>query len=39
MRWEEAGAAVLSVRCLTYTAGRWAQFWGRIGRDGFPVAA
>jgi hypothetical protein len=40
MKWKEAGAAaVLSVRCLTYTAGRWAQFWGRIDRDGFPVAA
>jgi hypothetical protein len=39
MRWKESGAAVLSVRCLTYTAGRWSQFWGRIGRDGFPVAA
>jgi len=40
MRWKEAGAAaVLAVRCLTYTAGRWEQFWGRIDRDGFPVAA
>jgi hypothetical protein len=40
MRWKEAGAAAeLSVRCLTYTAGRWSQFWLRIDRDGFPVAA
>jgi hypothetical protein len=40
MRWKESGAAsVLAVRCLTYTTGRWAQFWGRIDRDGFPVAA
>ena len=40
MRWKERGAAaVLSVRCLTYTAGRWAQFWSRIDRSGFPVAA
>lgn len=40
MRWTEAGAAaVLAVRCLTYTAGRWAQFWSRIDREGFPVAA
>jgi hypothetical protein len=40
MRWKERGAAaVLAVRCLTYTAGRWAQFWSRIGRSGFPVAA
>jgi hypothetical protein len=40
MRWKGVGAAaVLSVRCLTYTAGRWSQFWDRIARDGFPVAA
>jgi hypothetical protein len=40
MRWKDAGAAaVLAVRCLTYTAGRWERFWGRIDRDGFPVAA
>jgi hypothetical protein len=40
MRWKERGAAaVLSVRCLTYTPGRWSQFWSRIDRSGFPVAA
>ena len=40
MRWKDAGAAaVLSVRCLTYTTGRWAQFWGKIDREGYPVAA
>jgi hypothetical protein len=40
MRWKERGAAaVLSVRCLTYTTGRWDQFWSRIDRSGFPVAA
>jgi hypothetical protein len=40
MRWKERGAAaVLAVRCLTYTPGRWAQFWSRIDRSGFPVAA
>jgi hypothetical protein len=40
MRWKERGAAaVLSVRALTYTAGRWSQFWGKIDRYGFPVAA
>jgi hypothetical protein len=39
MRWKERGAAaVLSVRCLTYTPGRWEQFWSRIARSGFPVA-
>ena len=40
MRWKERGAAaVLSVRVLTYTAGRWSQFWGKIDRYGFPLAA
>ena len=40
MRWKEPGAAaVLSVRCLTYTTERWSQFWARIDQDGFPVAA
>jgi hypothetical protein len=40
MRWKERGAAaVLSVRCLTYTPERWAQFWSKIDRSGFPVAA
>jgi hypothetical protein len=40
MKWKEPGAAaVLSVRCLTYTKERWSQFWSRIDRYGFPVAA
>jgi hypothetical protein len=40
MKWKEPGAAaVLSVRCLTYTTERWGQFWGKIDRYGFPVAA
>lgn len=40
MRWKERGAAtVLAVRCLTYTPERWSQFWSRIDRSGFPVAA
>ena len=40
MRWKGAGAAaVLWVRCLTYTTGRWAQFWSKIDRQGYPVAA
>jgi hypothetical protein len=40
MKWKEPGAAaVLSVRCLTYTTERWSQFWGKIDRCGFPVAA
>jgi len=40
MKWKEPGAAaVLSLRCLTYTTERWGQFWARIDRCGFPVAA
>ena len=40
MKWKEPGAAaVLSLRCLTYTTERWSQFWARIDRGGFPVAA
>jgi hypothetical protein len=40
MKWREPGAAaVLSLRCLTYTTGRWSQFWGKIDQYGFPVAA
>ena len=26
MKWKESGAAVLSLRCLNYTRGRWDQF-------------
>jgi hypothetical protein len=40
MKWKEPGAAaVLSVRCLTYTTERWSQFWSKIDRYGFPVSA
>jgi len=39
MKWKESGAAaVLSLRCLSYTAGRWDQFRAKIDRWGFPVA-
>jgi hypothetical protein len=38
-KWKEQGAAmVLSLRALSYTAGRWEQFWAKIDRFGFPVA-
>jgi hypothetical protein len=38
MKWKEPGAAaVLSVRCLTYTNDRWSQFWNKIDLYGFPV--
>jgi hypothetical protein len=40
MRWKEEGAAaVLSLRCLSYTAGRWEQFWQKIDASGFSIAA
>jgi hypothetical protein len=40
MKWKESGAAaVLSLRCLNHTTGRWDQFWSKIDRWGFPVAA
>jgi hypothetical protein len=40
MKWKEPGAAaVLSLRCLTYTTDRWSQFWEKIDRYGYPVAA
>jgi hypothetical protein len=38
-KWKEEGAAaVLSLRTLIYTEGRWDQFWAKIDRYGFPVA-
>ena len=40
MKWKEPGAAaVLSLRCLNHTPERWSQFWAKIDRWGFPVAA
>src|SRR3954470_21233340 len=40
MKWKEPGAAaVLSLRCLTYTTDRWTQFWGKIDRYGMPMVA
>jgi len=38
MKWKEAGAAVvLSLRSLSYTKGRWAQFWAKINQYGFAL--
>jgi hypothetical protein len=38
-KWKEEGAAaVLSLRTLIYSEGRWEQFWAKIDRYGFPVA-
>jgi hypothetical protein len=40
MKWTEDGAAVvLSLRALSYTTERWNQFWLKVDRWGFPVAA
>ncbi|MGE5756481.1 MAG: ISKra4 family transposase [Planctomycetaceae bacterium] len=40
MKWTEEGAAVvLSLRALSYTPERWGQFWSKVDRWGFPVAA
>ena len=37
-KWRQAGAAgVLSLRSLSYTPGRWEQFWAKIDRYGFPI--
>lgn len=36
MKWKERGAAiVLSLRTLSYSQGRWQQFWSKIDRYGF----
>jgi hypothetical protein len=40
MKWTGDGAAVvLSLRALSYTPERWSQFWSKVDRWGFPVAA
>jgi len=37
-KWREQGAAmVLSLRALSYTPGRWQQFWAKLDRYGFPL--
>ena len=36
MKWKEQGAAiVLSLRTLSYSHGRWQQFWSKINQYGF----
>ena len=40
MRWKDKGAAaILSLRALMKSDGRWEQFWGKVNQYGFPVAA
>jgi Zn-finger protein len=39
MKWKEKGAkAILSLRCLVRTTGRWVQFWRKVDQYGLPVA-
>jgi hypothetical protein len=38
MKWKEHGAGiVLSLRTLSYSQGRWQQFWSKINRYGFTL--
>jgi len=40
MKWKETGSSVvLTLRCFNYTDGRWEQFWNKIDRYGFNLAA
>ena len=40
MRWKNDGAKIVLVtRCLHETDGRWEQFWNKVDRYGFNVAA
>jgi hypothetical protein len=40
MKWTGCGSAVvLSLRALSYTPERWGQFWSKVDRWGYPVAA
>lgn len=37
-KWTEEGAAiVLTLRALSYTNGRWDQFWNKLDHHGFPI--
>jgi hypothetical protein len=39
MKWKELGASiVLSLRTLSYSTGRWQQFWAKINRYGFNLS-
>lgn len=40
MKWKDGGAAaVLSLRTLSFTPGRWEQFWNKIDSQGLPMEA
>jgi hypothetical protein len=37
-KWTEEGAGiVLTLRALSYTNGRWDQFWDKLDQHGFPI--
>lgn len=39
-KWKDKGAGiVLSLRCMSRSDGYWQQFWKKVDRYGFPVAA
>lgn len=39
MRWKDKGArAILSLRALVKSSGRWEQFWNKVNQWGFPVS-
>jgi hypothetical protein len=39
-KWKEEGsAAVISLRCLTHSTGRWQQFWDKIDQYGYSLVA
>jgi hypothetical protein len=39
MKWKQQGVAiVLSLRTLSYSQGRWQQFWSKINQYGFSLA-
>jgi hypothetical protein len=38
-KWKTSGAGlVLSLRTLSYSEGRWEQFWAKVDQYGFPIA-
>lgn len=40
MKWKDEGASVvLTLRSLNYSDGRWEQFWNKVDRYGFSLAA
>lgn len=40
MKWKDKGAAaVLRLRCVNYSTGRWGQFWDKVNQYGLPTAA